>query len=76
MEHWVINDYLEQIQMDKCNLVSYFSRKSYLHGGSCIYVKKNIRTKSIKCLDGLAREIDFEMSAIELADHRYMIICI
>ena len=39
-EHWVKEDYLKLIQTDQYKLVSYFSRKNYNHGGSCINVKK------------------------------------
>ena len=39
-EHWVKAVYLNLIQINQCKLVSYFSRKMYDHGGSCIYVKK------------------------------------
>jgi hypothetical protein len=43
-EHWV-NDYLKLIQIDQYKLVSYFSRKNYNYGGSCIYV---VCSKSIQ----------------------------
>jgi hypothetical protein len=39
-ENWVKEDYLKLIQIEQYKLVSYFSRKNYDHGGSCIYVEK------------------------------------
>jgi exonuclease III len=75
-EHWVKKDYFNLIQIDQYNLVNYFSRKKYDHGGVCIYVKKGIRTKDLKCFKGISMEKEFEMSVIELADHGYIIVCI
>jgi hypothetical protein len=37
-EHWLKEDYLKLILINQYKLVSYFSRKNYNHGGSCIYV--------------------------------------
>jgi|GEM_PF-6396561 len=51
-EHWVNADYLNLIQIDQYKLVSYFSRKKYDHGGSCIHVKKGIRTKVLNSFKG------------------------
>ena len=39
-EYWVKMFYLNLIQINQCKLRSYFIRKMYDHGGSCIYVKK------------------------------------
>jgi exonuclease III len=75
-EHWVKEDYLKLIKIDQCKLVSYFSRKNYNHGGSCIYVKKkNICTKDLNCFQVISVE-NFEMSVTELVDYGYVIICI
>jgi hypothetical protein len=74
-EHWVKADYLNLIQIGK--LVSYFSRKKYDHGGSCIYVKKKgIRTKELKCFKGISAEKELEMSVTELVDYGYTNVCI
>jgi len=71
-EHWVDTDYLNLIQTDQYQLVRYFSRKKYDHGGSCIYVKKGIRTKELNCFKGISAEKDFEMSVIEMVDYGYI----
>ena len=55
--------------------MSYFSRKNYNRGGSCIYVKK-ICTKDLNCFQGISVEKDFEMSVTELVDYGYIIVCV
>ena len=76
IEHWVKADYLNLIQIDQYKLVSHFSRNMYDHGGSCIYVKKGIRTKELNCFKGIGAEKEFEMSVIELVDYGCIIVCI
>jgi hypothetical protein len=75
-EHWVKEDYLNLIQIDQYKLVNYFSRKKYEHGGSCIYVKNGIRTRELNYLKDLNEEKEFEMSATELVDYGFIILCI
>ena len=41
----------------------------YDYDGSCIYVKKGIRTKELNCFKGISVEKEFEMSVIELVDY-------
>ena len=62
--------------VEQYKLVSEFSRKMYDHGGSCIYVKKGIRTKELNCFTGISVEKEFEMSATELVDFGFIIVCI
>ena len=75
-EHWVKADYLNLIQIDQYKLRSYFIRKMYDHGGSCIYVKKGIRAKELNCFKVISAGKEFEMSVIELGDYGYIIVCI
>ena len=75
-EHWLKEDYLKLIHIDQCKLVSYFSSKQHNHGGSCIYVGKNICTKNLNSFQDISAEKDFEVSAIELVDYNYIIVCI
>jgi hypothetical protein len=75
-KHWVKEDFLQLIQIDQYKLVSYFSRKNYNHGGSCIYVKKRTCTKDLNCFQGISVEKDFEMSVTELVDYCCIIVCI
>jgi hypothetical protein len=75
-EHWVKEDYLKLIQTDQYKLMSYFSRKNYNHGGSCMYVKKSIFTKDLNSFQDISVEKDFEMSMTELVVYGYIIVCI
>jgi hypothetical protein len=45
-ERWQKEDFLKLICIDQYKLVSYFSRAQHNHGGSCVYVGKNICTKN------------------------------
>jgi len=75
-EHWLIEDYLNLIHIDQYELVSYFSMKQHNHGGSRIYVGKNICTKNLNCFQNISAEKDFEVSATKLVDYDYIIVCI
>jgi hypothetical protein len=75
-EHWLKEDYLNEIQIDQYKLVDYFSRKNYEHGGSCIYVKNGIRTRELNYLKDWNEEKESEMSATELADYEAIILSI
>ena len=67
-EHWLKEDYLKLININQYELASYFSRKQYTHGGSYIYVGKNICTKNLHCFQNIGAE-DSEVSATELVDY-------
>ena len=75
-EHWLRKEYLHLIYIDNHELVSYFRRDQHNHGGSCIYVRKNISIKNINCIQNVSVEKDFEVSGIELVDYDYIIVCI
>jgi hypothetical protein len=75
-EHWLKEDYLKLIHIDQYELVSYFSRTQHNHGGSCIYVVKNICTNNLNFFQDISADKDFEVSATELVDYSYIIVCI
>ena len=75
-EHWMKEDYLNLIHIDQYKLVNYFSRKKSEHGGSCIYVKNGTKTRELNYLKDLSEEKEFEMSATELVDYEFIILCI
>jgi hypothetical protein len=75
-EHWLKEDYLKLICIDQYELVSYFSRKQHKCGGSCMYVGKNICTKNLNCFQNISAEKDSEVSATELVDYDYIMVCI
>jgi hypothetical protein len=45
-------------------------------GGSCIYVKKEIRTKELNDLEYLGEVKNFELSITKLIDYKIILICI
>jgi len=75
-EHWIKEDYLTTVHIDQYKLVSHFGRKNHNHGGSCIYAKKDIRTKDVNYLQGMSVEKDFEISVSEVVTHGYIVVCI
>jgi hypothetical protein len=75
-QKWVKEDYLNLIHIDQYKLVNYFSRKKYEHGGCCIYVKNGTRTKELNYLKVLNEEKEFEMSATELVEYGFILLCI
>ena len=48
-EHWLREEFIKLISIDKFKLASNFSRSD--HGGSCIYVKHHVQTKEIPTRD-------------------------
>ena len=75
-EYWLKEDYLKLIYLDQYKLVSYFSRKNHNHGGSSIFVRKNICTRELNCCQDISVEKDCEVSMTELVDCGYIVVCI
>jgi hypothetical protein len=67
-EHWLKEEYIKLISIDKFKLVSNFSRRTSVHGGSCIYVRQHLHTKELNYLYEISKEKYFEITAIELMD--------
>jgi hypothetical protein len=61
---------------NKYSLISSFCRKNKKHGGSCIYVKNNLRAKPYNLFDKLNKEEHVEASIIELTQYNTIIICV
>ena len=59
-EHWQNDQAISSINICNFKLASAFCRRSSNHGGAGIYVKEGLPT----------REINFEMSLIELPKHK------
>jgi hypothetical protein len=74
-EHWLNHQHIEAIQFDNFMLTSKFCRMND-GGGSCIYVKKEIRMKELNDLEYLGEVKNFELSIIELIDYKIILICI
>ena len=67
-EHWLKEDYIKLISIDDYNLTSKFSRSNSTHGGTCIYVRQYLQRREIKYIQGISKEKDFEISAVEIVD--------
>jgi exonuclease III len=76
LEQWLREEYIKLISIDKLKLASNFSRSKSDHGGSCIYVKHHVQTKEINYLKGISKEKDFEMTAVEILDYKWIIVCV
>jgi hypothetical protein len=75
-EHWLKEEYIKLIIIDKFKLVSYFSRRTSDHGCSCIYVRQHLHTKEVHYLHGISKEKYNEMIEIELMDYNFIIVCV
>ena len=75
-EHWLREEYVKLISMNKFKLTSNFSRSKSDHGGSNIYVKHHVQTKEINYLKRISKEKDFEMTALEILDCKLMCVCV
>lgn len=74
-EHWCVADNILNLNIPQYNLVSHFSRSGRLHGGTVVYVYKDLKTRTVDVL-GLCAEMDVEFCATELTDHNIFIGCV
>jgi hypothetical protein len=75
-EHWLSEDQLILLEINNFKLVSKFCRKDFKNGGSCIFVKKELNVREIVFLNDLCCEKNFELSAVEIVDFKWLLICI
>ena len=75
-EHWLREEYIKLISIDKYKLASNFNRSKSDHGGSCIYIKLHMQTKEVNYLQGISKEKDFEMTTVEILDYKLIIVCV
>jgi exonuclease III len=73
---WLREENIKLISIDKFKLAGNFSRSKSDHGGSCIFVKHCMQTKEINYLQGISKEKDFEMTAVEVLDYKLIIACV
>jgi hypothetical protein len=57
-------------------LISINCRNTDKHGGSCIFVSNELKTRDLTFLRNLGRKKVFEISAIELVDFKITVVCI
>jgi hypothetical protein len=67
-EHWLQRDHFILINIDQYKLADSYCRNTDKHGGSCIFVSNELKTRELTFLKNLGREKVFEISAIELVD--------
>jgi hypothetical protein len=75
-EHWQSDYKLNCTNIVNFNLVSAYCRSSSEHGESGIYVKDGLETKEIRYFTDISEEKTFEMSLLELPEHKSHIVCI
>jgi hypothetical protein len=56
--------------------VANFCRTSNRYGGTCIFISNDLKTRKLPFVNNLAREIVFEISAIEVVDLKIIVVCI
>jgi hypothetical protein len=73
-EHWLREENIKLISIDKFKLAGNFSRSKSDHGGSYIYVKHCMQTKEINYQQGISKEKDFETTAVEVLGYKFIIL--
>jgi hypothetical protein len=76
-EHHLLTEQIETIKLDQYSLGASSCRQTFKHGGTCIYVLKDIQFHTIN-LDQFNSENDLEICALRLslAARSFIIICI
>lgn len=74
-EHNMVNDDVGLLNLPNYTLAAYFARKNR-NGGSCILVRNIHKYQSIPVADNVSVTNLIECSAVELVDHRIIVICI
>lgn len=65
-EHWLKNNEKNFAKISNFCMASCFVRQSSIHGGSCIYVEKNVQFKELVELQQKSIELVIECSAVEI----------
>lgn len=74
-EHWLNDLNLKSVNLYGYILASYFCRSLSVHGGVCIFLKKDIKFKSLT-VDDFCQEFHSEFCAVELPDVKVVVIVI
>jgi hypothetical protein len=75
-EHWMREEYITFISVNEFKLTSNSSRSKSIHGGTFIYVKHYLQTREVNYINGISKEKDFEMSALEFLDYDLIVVCV
>lgn len=75
VEHWMEEDMIKMINISNFNLASFSCRSKFGKGGTCIFVKYNLKfvalNLGVDCVDK-----DFEFSAVKLVPSNTVILCV
>jgi exonuclease III len=74
-EHFVHEEDVSNILLMNYKLSSYYCRREK-RGGSCIFTKKHLDCKELTSIKKLSVKSVFECSAIEVAQHKLIVVCI
>ena len=76
-EHHLQTEQIHNVDLGQYTLGAAFCRKTYKHGGVCIYVSKNLQFNTIN-LDQYNKEKDLEICALKLHTlySSFIVICI
>jgi hypothetical protein len=75
-EHWLKKNEEDCMVLPNFQLASIFSRETYSHGGTCIFVRNKTEFLARSDIVRLSEEKIFECSAIELKKLNIIILCI
>lgn len=73
-EHWLDELQVPLFNFHDYDIVSSFTRKKTIHGGSLIMMNKKIKCKEVKSVIKLSIERTIEMSCVEMESH--IILCV
>lgn len=74
-EHWLNSNEINLVSLQNYKIAAHFCRKSKIHGGTVIFVKKNYVCSSLAVVNNLALEEIFELSSCFIKELNILIIC-
>jgi len=75
-EHWLHEDEVSSISINGYKMASCFTRSSFIHGGSCICVRADLKFEEISKLKQKSKELYLECSAVKIIEIHSIIVCI
>lgn len=75
-ESWLQNDEVEIFNVVNFNIASFYCRTLSNHGGVIIYLKRNIKFRTVNYFDFLCEEKHFECAAVQLTNENILIVTI
>lgn len=75
-EHWLKEQQLESTEIRNYTLGSFFARKDNIHGGSCIFARKELLFHELADLKSKSKELVLECSALNLPHLMVIVMCV